>query len=150
MAKAAKGTPANVVAFTPPATPATDTATTAAKPATSRRRKQPVAHTSHDAQAAQQRAQAALAEIASMGATPDLALMTRLAEAYATSRMLVRKGVCTNDELCTEVYQAMADMLANVKADVLRQLEAQRKAQEEQGLGARLAVAKQPLMVARR
>jgi hypothetical protein len=126
-------------------------AVTTAKPKPkAARRKKPVSATSHDAQAAQQRAQAALAEIASMGATPDVGLMTRLAEAYATSRMLVRKGVCTNDELCTEVYLAMADMLANVKADVLRQLEAKRKAQEEQGLGARLAVAKQPLAIVRR
>lgn len=46
------------------------------------------------------------------GAMPDMSVLKPAAESYAVARILVLKGICTENEMQAEVLEAMRGMMA--------------------------------------
>ena len=111
-------------------------------------RKAPVVSTTRDAEAAQQRCNTLAREVQQLGAQPDIALITGLAEARAVAGFLVQRGLVSEAEMQTAVYRNVEAVLTVIKAQVAQQIEAQRA--KDQRREVIETVRTPPLLVARR
>ena len=108
-------------------------------------RKPPVTATKHDVAAAQERVQKLVDGLNARGVPTGMLLpqLHVIAEASAACRVLVGRGIVTNEEMVSEVAAALEQALAGV----LQQVEEQRLRESK---GPQLEVARQPLAIARR
>lgn len=103
-----------------------------------------VLHTAHDAERLGKDCDSLIQGINQLGASVNVDMLRASAEPFALMRLLVLKGVCTEDEARTEVLQRMKDQLASILQQVEEQVaqRSQSGAQIEQVRAPRLLIAK--------